>query len=466
MAGAWRLLGLFRTTVFRLSLLYAALFSLVATAALVFLYWWTATELNAQTDEQLRLETDVLLSQYERQPIPVFVEGVRELNADGGRARIIFYRLYTPRDWEDAAIDASAQGSASGSKQRFASVLMGDVLKSSIGTTSAADPVRVLVTDLPGNYRLAVGRNLVGQEKLLRGTLVVVFFAVGVIFLVALTGGAFMGYGVLKRIDAVSLTAGEIMEGDLAQRLPVGGRDDEFERLSLKLNAMLERIEQLLAGMRNVTDNVAHDLRGPLTRLRNRLEVTLLEQRSKPEYRDVIETTIGDAEDLIKTFNALLSIAQAEAGVRAEDWTKQDLGTLAEEIAELYEPIAEDQGLSFDLAVEPGLKVSANRQLLAQALSNLLDNAIKYAGRGGRVELTVARAQGRPSIQVADTGPGIPLEDRERALKRFVRLDAARSTPGNGLGLSLVKAVANLHRAKLRLENNHPGLRVMLWFGV
>jgi signal transduction histidine kinase len=292
----------------------------------------------------------------------------------------------------------------------------------------------------------------------------VVLMAVGLIFLVALTGGARMGYAVLRRIDAVSLTAGEIIGGDLSQRLPVGGRDDEFERLSLQLNTMLGRIEQLLAGMRNVTDNVAHDLRGPLTRLRNRLEVTLLEQRSEAEYREVIETTIGDAEDLIKTFNALLSIAQAEAGVRAEDWRTQDLGSLAEEMAELYEPIAEDRGLQFTLTAEPGLEVSANRQLLAQALSNLLDNATKYAGPKGRIELTATRREGRPTIVVADSGPGIPVADRERALKRFVRLDAARSTPGNGLGLSLVKAVASLHRAKLRLEDNQPGLRVVLQF--
>ncbi len=227
---------------------------------------------------------------------------------------------------------------------------------------------------------------------------------------------------------------------------------------------MLERIEHLMQAMRQVTDNVAHDLRKPLNRLRSRLEVTLLEARTEEEYRAEMAQGIEDADELLKTFNALLSIAQAEAGVRRNEWTEVDIAPLVEDLADLYGAVAEEKEIKFSCSSPANVKIAGNRQLLAQAIGNLLDNAIKYTPPGGTIELLVAENADATQITVADSGSGIPETEKERVLQRFVRLDNSRSLPGNGLGLSLVNAVARLHGASLQLADNQPGLRVILRF--
>jgi signal transduction histidine kinase len=257
------------------------------------------------------------------------------------------------------------------------------------------------------------------------------------------------------------------MDGDLAGRLPVNGSGDELDRLAESVNLMLARIEQLMAGLREVSDNIAHDLKTPLSRLRNRVEAALREPYGEPVYREALERTIEEAEGLIKTFIALLSIAGLEAGAGGENRESLDVSALLRDVAELYEPVAEERGLELKAETDAPIYIRGDRQLLGQAIANLIDNALKYGtveaeGAKPEVEVSAKTRDGMAEIVVTDRGPGVPAPDRERVLDRFVRLEAIRSEPGSGLGLSLVAAVARLHGGSLSLEDNAPGLKVVL----
>jgi signal transduction histidine kinase len=324
---------------------------------------------------------------------------------------------------------------------------------------------------LPSGYRLIVGRDIEDRRELARMVRSAMLWGLGVMALFGIGGGYWVSRKLLARIDALSDTTRTIMEGDLTGRLPVNGSGDELDRLSESLNLMLARIEQLMAGLREVSDNIAHDLKTPLNRLRNRVEGALREPYGEPVYREALERTIEEADGLIKTFNALLSIARIEAGAGGENRETLDVSTLLRDVAELYEPVAEERGLVLKAEADAPIMVRADRQLLGQAIANLIDNAIKYgtaevAGNGAgaepEVEVRVEAKGPVAEIVVTDRGPGVPAADRERVLGRFVRLEASRSEPGSGLGLSLVAAVARLHGGSLRLEDNEPGLRVIL----
>jgi signal transduction histidine kinase len=275
---------------------------------------------------------------------------------------------------------------------------------------------------------------------------------------------------VLKRIDAMTGTANTIMAGDLSGRLPVAGTGDELDRLANNVNAMLERIEALMRGLKEVSDNIAHDLKTPLTRMRNRSEQALRGAKSVGDYRAALEATISESDELIRTFDALLMIARAESGHARDNMIEFDAADIARDVCELYEPLAEEKGLALKVEAPLTAPVRGNRELVSQALANLVDNAIKYAGpeaakvNGAAAEIVLgAGADGdRIALSVADHGPGIPDADRGRVVERFVRLEASRSLPGSGLGLSLASAVARLHGGELKLEDNHPGLRSVL----
>lgn len=286
-------------------------------------------------------------------------------------------------------------------------------------------------------------------------------FAIPVLLLSSLIGVT-LAYAVLRRINTISHTAKEIMEGDITRRIPLSGKNDEFDALSSRLNTMMDRIQKLIEGTREVSDNVAHDLRSPLTRLRNSFEVTLLEDRSNEEYRETLNNGIQDVESLLKTFNSLLSIAQAESGNHRSRWKEFTLNDLLVDMVEFYEPLADEKKQTLTFGQNDEIKITASRDLLAQATSNLIENAIKYTSESGKIHLELEHENNTVTISVSDTGPGIPANEREHVLERFVRLDNSRHTEGNGLGLSLVKAVCELHHGTLHFSEANPGLIVTM----
>ena len=415
--------------------------------------------MERQTEETIEAELTGLREQY--RDLGIF--GLGRIIAQRAAAETEMDSIYLLIDDEGWIIAGNLDGWPE------AEDLVTNRVRFSIEPSGNLGPRRFLgrTVDLD-DARLLVARDV--EDKLRTQALLVnaIGLGSGLMLIFGVIGGFVMSRWMLSRIETINRTTAQIMDGDLGRRITVEGSGDEFDALAANLNAMLERIERLMAGMREVTDNIAHDLRTPLSRLRSRLEVALMNEIDPESARQLLEETVADAEGLIATFNALLSIARAEAGEHRASWERVDLGELVQDIQELYEPLAEEREIALVAEVDPVVIVMGNRQMLAQALANLADNAIKYTPVGGRVTLRAAHIEsaGRsaPLLEVADSGPGIPADFRAKALQRFVRLDSDRSTPGNGLGLSLVSAVAQLHNASLELADNAPGLKVALVF--
>ncbi len=453
---------LFRTTTFRLSLTYLALFSAAAIVAIFYIYWNTTVLLSRQLNQTIDAELKGLAEQYRAGGLDQLVSTVAERSQTPGNS------LYLVADSEGRRVAGNLSAVSPALWNSLGPVEFVYRRPATGGVETRLAFANVF--RLPGGYRLIVGRDIEDRRELARMVRSTMLWGLGVMALFGIGGGYWVSRKLLARIDAVAATTRTIMEGDLSGRLPVNGSGDELDRLSGSLNLMLVRIEQLMAGLREVSDNIAHDLKTPLNRLRNRVEAALREPYGEPVYREALERTIEEADGLIKTFNALLSIARIEAGAGGENRETLDVSALLRDVAELYEPVADERGLVLKAEADAPIYIRADRQLLGQAIANLIDNAIKYGApgaegsNGAKPEIDVsARAKGSlAEIVVTDRGPGVPVSDRERVLDRFVRLEASRSEPGSGLGLSLVAAVARLHGGSLRLEDNEPGLRVVL----
>jgi signal transduction histidine kinase len=424
-------------------------------ALLGFIYWSTANFIEQQTEATLDAEIAGLAEQYDQRGLSGLVQVIAERSA-GERGDAMLYLVTDPQGRPLA-------GNLSG-WPRTESVRPGWIsfpVEARHGTERQTDMARATTFTIPGGYRLLVGRDLrdaAAFRKRVAGTLA----WAGVLTLgLGLVGGIVMSRNMLHRVEIVSNTAAEIIHGDLGKRVPLTGSGDEFDQLATNLNAMLDQIERLMSGMRQVTDNIAHDLRTPLSRLRTRLEVTLLEPPDAARYGEVLRETIAEADRLLGTFNALLGIAEAEAGSARAAMATVDLAEIVNSVVELYEPVADEKGLELRAHLEPPVLVHGDRHLLAQAAANMLDNALKYTP-SGRVEVTITGDRKTARLEVADTGPGIPEDRRDAVFDRFVRLESSRSTPGNGLGLSLVRAVAQLHGGSVTLADNQPGLRATL----
>lgn len=454
---------LFRTSAFRLAVIYATLFSALSAATLGFIYWSTRDAIDNQVDARLRIETDYLINLYNSAALPELLEAIQRRNQIDTYGR--FYYLAN-NETASSSEDSTDENMPirMRSVRSYTTRNMGDVAELPPGSPRAFNPVRVAETQLKNGLKLTIGHEISDEKALLDHTFALVVGATLLTLFFSLIGGVWIGMRMLRRIDSVNRTATEIMSGDLSQRLSVTARDDEIDEIATKLNQMLNRIEDLMKSMQQVTNNVAHDLRSPLTRLRNRLEVTLLEKRDPDSYRQEMEGAIGDADSLIQTFNAMLSIARLEAGIDGAQWAETPIGDLMEELSELYSAVAEESGMGFEANIVDNPLYYCNRHLIGQAVTNLLDNAIKYTPIPGNVKIELHGNDDEFEIIVSDSGPGIPAEERERVFERFVRLENERNSAGNGLGLSLVQAVVRIHRAKLKLEDNNPGLVVKLCF--
>ena len=452
---------LVRTHAFRLASLYFAVFAVSVLGVLLFVYWMSADFVERQTQATLDAEIAGLAEQFEQRGLSGLVQIVAARSA-GDRGDGMLY-LVTNSDGHPLA--GNITGWPEG--KPVAPGPIGFEVEVKAKGHTEMHPAQGALLVIPDGYRLLVARDI-SDAALFRERIKETLLWAGLVALGAgLVGGAVMGRNLLRRVEEVNRTAERVMGGNLSDRVPLKGTSDEFDQLAVNLNNMLDQIERLMAGMREVSDNIAHDLRTPLARLRARLELSLGDPADGVAQTEAVRAAIDEADRLLATFNALLNIAEAEAGAIRDRAEPLDLAQTARAAAELYEPVAEEQGCALKLDVEPGIMIRGDRHLLSQAVANLLDNALKYGG--GEVRLSAHQQDGRAALEVSDSGPGIPEAEREAVFDRFVRLEPSRSTPGNGLGLSLVRAVARLHNGTVRLAESqpgtgHPGLTVRLEF--
>ena len=460
---------LIRTTAFRLTLVYLFLFALFAASLLGYFAWNTRRLITEQITTTVNAETSTISDIFGRRGLRGLVATIENRALRPGAN---LYLVTTP------AGQAIAGNVGSLAPGVMANTGWAETAYRRLDEQDTADHhALVLVTELSSGFRLLIGRDLEERRRLFGIVANAAQWSLLIVVVLGLGGGIFVARRVLRRIDAMTGTTQRIMAGDLSGRLPVGRSGDELDRLAGNLNAMLERIEALMMGLKEVSDNIAHDLKTPLTRLRNRAEEALAKSGSEAEYRCALERTIEESDGLIRTFNALLMIARAESGQARGNMDDFDAAEVANGIHELYEPLAEDDGMTLHVKTEPA-PLHGNRELISQALANLVENAIKYgkplaaaqplgadavaAASSKEILIEARRAGDQVLLSVIDHGPGIPQADRKHAVERFVRLEASRTQPGSGLGLSLASAVATLHGGELRLGDAHPGLAATL----
>lgn len=443
---------LFQTTTFRLTVIASLAFVLVGAAVLAFVYLSMLSVIDRQIDGALDREYSDLTSAYE-------AGGYDRLK------RTIFDRASPHYDSLRLYILIGPDGARWGNLAKWPAEAPGPGPALDIAVDHAAGKARVRTILFADGSRVLVGRALSERsnfQALIEQSLLSVLFATLVLGIAA---SVVLARYARLRLERINATAEEVLEGNLAGRVPVGEGGDEYDHLARNINAMLDRIQKLVGTIRGVTENVAHDLRTPLNRLRGRLEVALMAERSGEDYRAALQRAVSDADTIVDTFNGLLKIARIRAGAVELQRQPVDLREVVAELVDLYDAFAEESGVKVEARLpidRTNLTVLGDGHLISQAVANLLDNAIKYSPAGGVVVVTARRDANSVTLGVADNGPGIPAEMREVILGRFVRLDNSHDKQGFGLGLSFAAAVAEWHGADLELADNEPGLRVSL----
>ncbi|HVI34372.1 HAMP domain-containing sensor histidine kinase [Phenylobacterium sp.] len=459
-----RLPRIFRTTPFRLTLLFLALFASAASAFLAYIYVATAGEATRRTDQEITREMRSLVAAYDRAGVAAVNQSLIE------RAASERPFLYLLMDQDGDTISGSIEESPVDEFNGGPTWTSFQVTDETQGRT-VRRPARGLQERLSGGEILFVGADVGEDEAYVLKIINALWGAGALVVILGLAGGVLVSRNVSRSMAGLTSVVDAVRNGDLGARAHVRGARDEFDELAQGLNEMLDRLERSMAGHKHAGDAIAHDLRSPLTRLRARLEAAYLDvEAGKGDPQEALAQALTDTDGVLKTFGAVLSIARLQAAGTAPDPVVFDPAELAADIAELYEPLCEDKGIDFAAEFAKDLQVRGNREFLAQALANILDNAIKYTPAGGAIMLRVRRrSSGEVEFSVTDTGPGVPEQDRARVVERFVRLENSRNEPGAGLGLSLVAAVAEAHGGRLDLAEGPgkvgemgPGLRVAL----
>ncbi len=447
-----------RSSTLKLALIYVSLFGAAILALFGSVYWSTVFYLREKSDRAITAERALLETAYDRAGPNALVTLIDRRIGD---------RHFD--DWTYLIVDPSLAYIA-GNLKTWPAALAADRRWTTFTPVdwqpaAAKQPsLRATYTVLPGGYHLLVGRKIDDLEGFVGTITTRLAWAIGLIILLAAAAGISTARRSVGRIEAINATTREIIRTGLGKRIPLRGAGDEWEELAKNLNSMLDRIEELVESNRQVSDNVAHDLRTPLTRMRGRLERAYHQQLDSSHCHLLVSETITELDEILRTFSSLLRISRIEARDRTAAFRDIDLSALAREVVELFDPAAEENAVKLRLSGNDGVRVVGDRDLLFDALSNVLDNAIKHGGSNGDVTVAVLPSTRGPVLSVADRGPGVPIEERRHVLKRFYRLERSRNGPGNGLGLSLVAAVANLHGAQIEIADNTPGLRIELRF--
>lgn len=457
-----RVARIFGSITFRLALIYTLVFGMSVGALFAFIFYMTSGFAEQQIEVAIDADISGFRESYNRAGITGLALAINR-RTDPSSPSYSRDGIYLLLDPVGRAISGNLQSWPQ--KMQADDLWLNFTIKDMRGATPATADVRAKHYQPqgmdPGEYQLLVGRDVRDARVFRELLLDSLNIGLAITLAFGLLGGFIFSRVVMRRIEAITRTCRRIMSGDLSQRVPVSRGNDELGQLSDSINAMLDQIERLMKGMQQVSDNVAHDLRTPLTRLRSRLE-SALRRINDPAQREAIEGALIDADSLLATFAALLRIARAEAGLQRNS-VEVDLHALAAEVADLYGALAEEKGLNFVTQLQEGIKVQGDPNLIGQALANLVDNAIKYTDQGA-VTIALAQQDGHPLLIVSDTGPGVPDEYKGKVLERLFRLEQSRTSVGSGLGLSLVSAVAKSHGLELKLEDNFPGLRVTLRF--
>ena len=452
-----------KTTTFKLALIYSAMFAAFSAALLVYLYYSTVYYIRAESERRMDLEFEQLGNAYFTGGMERLSQSVLERMTRTGST--YFYYL---EDSSGRKIAGHFGRMPTTPPEEDVQTVYFEFLQHEPDGTEIFRPAAGRIVRLRDNGgALLVAFDTEQQTAIVGRIQRAIFIAAPIGLIFSLLGGILISRGAARRADELARTAEAVMGGELGRRAPVRGSGDEFDRLASRLNAMLDQIEKLVDSTRHTGNAIAHDLRSPLSRLRNRLEIALSEPMTRESAEATLEETVLEVDRVLGTFNAILRLARLEAGAEGER-VRMDVSELGEELAELFDPACEEAGLGFKSQISRNLVVLADRDLVGQALSNLLDNAVKYTPEGGEISFSITRGpNGTVDMTVIDSGPGVPVEARERVVQRFQRMDSARTQPGSGLGLALVDSVADMHGGALILDDadgpaDAPGLKATL----